>query len=103
MKDSSYRADILTVFIAINTVVFLLLSALHFYWALGGTLWYADVLPTNSKGFKRMNPGIIATLVVAFGLLLFTFITIGNLGTWGKRIKTKYFRYGVLLIAILFF
>ena len=93
----------LTVLIAINTIILLLLSCLHFYWGLGGTLWYKDVLPSNSTASKRLNPGVTATFVVAIGLLLLVLITIGNSGVWDKWVSRKYFRYGALLISIAFF
>ena len=85
----------------INTIIFLLLSLLHFYWAFGGRLWYEDVLPTNSSGSRRLNPGLTASLVVAFGLLSFGLITIGNSGTWDKYINRNYFRFGALLISMI--
>ena len=103
MMDYNNTAKLLTVLIAINTVIFLILSSLHFYWAFGGTLWYEDVLPTNSTGSKRMNPSVMATLIVAFGILLLVFVTLGNQGIWDGHIKGKYFRYGALLISITFF
>lgn len=96
------RGHIISVLISINTAIFLILSLLHFYWAFGGEMWYADVLPTNSTGSKRMSPGIIAALIVSIGLLLLALITIGNKGIWDKYITRKYFGYGALLIAVIF-
>jgi hypothetical protein len=103
MKKFFDKRNLLIIPVIVNTVLFILLSILHFYWAFGGKLWHVDVLPTNSKGSKRMEPGITATFIVAFGLLLLAFITIGNRGTWDKHINRKYFRYGALLISITFF
>lgn len=90
------------ILIIINTIIFLLLSILHFYWAFGGKLWYADVLPTNTSGLKKLNPGMIAGFVVAFGLLFFAIIMVGNHGLFDNYIKVKYFRYGTLIIAAIF-
>ncbi|MGY4386302.1 hypothetical protein ACVWYN_003353 [Pedobacter sp. UYP24] len=92
-----------TILIVVNTSIFLLLSILHFYWAIGGQLWYGDVLPTNSSGLKVLNPSIMGTLTIAIGLLLLALITIGNNGLFDKYINRKYFRYGTLGIAIVFF
>jgi hypothetical protein len=103
MNDSNTSTKLLHILITLNTVIFLLLSFLHFYWAFGGTLWYGDVLPTNSTGTKRMQPGVMASFTVAFSLLSFALITIGNHGIWYKHIKRKYFSYGALLISIIFF
>jgi hypothetical protein len=101
MKHSK-MTGLLKVLIAINTIIFLLLSLLHFYWGFGGTVWFADVLPTNSTGSKRMEPGRGASFVVAFALLMLAFVTIGNRGTWDNHINRTYFGYGALLIAIVF-
>jgi glucan phosphoethanolaminetransferase (alkaline phosphatase superfamily) len=53
-------------------LIFLAISSIHFYWAFGGG-WGADaVLPTSSdENTKVLNPSILATLIVALGLLSF--------------------------------
>ena len=88
--------------VIINTTLFFLLSILHFYWAVGGRVWYDDVLPTNSSGLNKMNPGT-AGFVIAFGLLFFALLTLGNLGLFDKHFKRKYFRFSALIITIIFF
>lgn len=103
MKNSKETAHLLSISIAVNTIIFLILSLIHFYWAFGGTLGLENVLPTNSTGSKRMEPGLVATFIVAFGLLILIFITIGNKGILDKYIDRKYFRYGALLISVIFF
>ena len=97
------KRSVLVVPVIINTVIFILLSLIHFYWAFGGRLWYTDVLPINSQGSERLNPGTIAGLIVALALLSFAFITIGSIGLFSRYIKMIYFRYGALLIAVIFF
>ncbi|MGI8580587.1 MAG: DUF3995 domain-containing protein [Chitinophagaceae bacterium] len=103
MKNYTFQRSILIIPVIINTVIFIVLSILHFYWAFGGVLWYNDVLPTSSNGLHRMNPSTTATLIIAFGLLLLALITAGNQGLFDRYIKRKYFRYGTLIIAIIFF
>jgi hypothetical protein len=103
MKKYSNKHKILIVPVIINTVLFLLLSILHFYWTLGGKLWYEDVLPTNLKGTNRLNPSTASGLIISFGLLLLAFITVGNQGLFDKYFNGKYFRYGTLVIALIFF
>jgi hypothetical protein len=102
MKKSGFKPRMLIIPVVINTVIFLLLSILHFYWAFGGVLWYDDVLPTSSNGLHRMNPDSTATLIIAFALLLLASITAGNQGSLDKYVKRTYFRYGALIIAIIF-
>jgi hypothetical protein len=103
MKISNNKARLLTALIATNTIIFLILSLIHFYWAFGGRLWYNEVLPTNSTGSKRMEPGLTTGFIIAFGLLLLAFITIGNQGLLDKYINRKYLRYGTLVISVIFF
>ena len=52
-------------------MIFLFLSGIHFYWAFGGKWGSGAVIPTKDESHPVMNPGIIATLIVAFGLLAF--------------------------------
>jgi hypothetical protein len=96
------KQRILAIILVINTTIFLLLSLLHFYWALGGRLWYADALPTNSNGLNRLHPSAASAFIIAFGLVFFALVTAGNSGIWNKPIKRKYFRYGALAIAVIF-
>ncbi len=103
MKKYTNKYRILIFSVVVNTIIFLSLSILHFYWAFGGKLWYEDVLPTNSSGLRRMNPSMAATLIIAFGLIFLAFITTGNQGLFDKYVKRKYFRYGALIIAVIFF
>jgi hypothetical protein len=97
------KRSALTILVVINTVIFSLLSLLHFYWAFGGKLWLDNVLPTSSNGLHKFNPGMMATLVVASGLLFLALITVGNKGLFDKYINRKYFGYGALIIAVIFF
>ena len=103
MTKYTNKHRILIFSVVVNTAIFLSLSILHFYWAFGGKLWYEDVLPTNSSGLRRMNPSTTAGLIIAFGLIFLAFITAGNKGLFDKYVKRKYFRYGALIIAVIFF
>ena len=102
MKKDPVRQNKLIIPVIINTVIFILLSILHFYWAIGGRLWYDAVLPTSSNGLNRLDPGTFAAFLIAFGLLMLALITAGNLGLMDRYIKKKYFRFGALIIAIIF-
>ncbi|WP_163411008.1 DUF3995 domain-containing protein [Flavobacterium ajazii] len=52
-------------------LVFLFLSSIHFYWAFGGKRGSQGVYPTKTDGSPMKPPGILATLIVAVGLLCF--------------------------------
>jgi hypothetical protein len=44
---------------------------LHFYWALGGKIAFAEALPTNQVGHRALNPTKIQSAAVGFFLLVF--------------------------------
>lgn len=50
--------------------IFVFLSGLHIYWAMGGKRWASVVVP-EIKGKPQLSPGVAITLVVAIGLLGF--------------------------------
>lgn len=89
--------------VSINTLIFLVLSGLHFYWATGGKRGLAASLPSNpSTQDFLFKPSILATLVVAFGLLLFAIVTLGNAVALPVAIDQRYYRYSEILISIIF-
>ncbi|WP_316802112.1 DUF3995 domain-containing protein [Pedobacter nototheniae] len=91
-----------SVLIYINTIIFLFLSALHFYWAFGGK-WVAEkVIPTSPAGKHMLNPGKSSTLVVALGLLLFAFIIYFRNHSLFFSIPSRYLNVGALFIAGIF-
>jgi hypothetical protein len=92
----------MVVLVCINTIIFVLLSILHIYWAGGGKWALSTALPEKPGGEKSMNPGILATLVVAFGLLLFAVLTLGNLGLFDAWLNRNYINYSMLVIGIIF-
>ena len=100
--NNSFTRRISIIPVVINTVIFILLSSIHFYWAFGGKLWYDDVLPTSSNGLHKLTPSMAASLMIALGLLFLALITLGNQGLFDKYISRKYFRYGILIITMLF-
>jgi len=45
------------------------LSAIHFYWALGGKWGISATIPTNEKGERVLNPKSVDCIVVSIALL----------------------------------
>ena len=87
----------------INTTIFVILSGIHFYWLAGGKWGFASSLPFNpSTRDFLFKPSIMATLVVAFGLLLFAFVTFANAGVFSFGLDQRYFKWGGLIISIIF-
>jgi len=50
-------------------VIFMLLSMLHFSWAIGGTWGFESALPTNESGVKILIPRKLDCALVGIGLL----------------------------------
>lgn len=88
--------------IFINTAFFVSISLLHFYWAMGGRYGSITVLPSKPDGQLLFKPGLFSTLVVAFGLLVFASITLGNLSIFDQWIDIRYIQYGTRIIAVIF-
>lgn len=59
-------------------IIFFLISMLHFYWVLGGKWALSGAIPDVMKDSPKANPSgtgfKIATLVVALGLLAFSYL-----------------------------
>jgi hypothetical protein len=55
----------------INAFIFTIISAFHFYWAMGGNVGKDVVLPSNIEGFKTLTPSKAMTIIVAFVFLSF--------------------------------
>ncbi|MCX8490464.1 MAG: DUF3995 domain-containing protein [Cyclobacteriaceae bacterium] len=57
-----------------NSVVFFLLGAIYFYWAIGG-VWATDVVvPIKPTGEKLFNTLALSCVVVAGGLWVMSFV-----------------------------
>lgn len=52
-------------------IIFLILSMLHFYWALGGTWGAIQAIPTDESGNLVLQPNMLDSVVVGLGLLFF--------------------------------
>lgn len=64
----------------INALVFFLISSIHIYWALGGKWGAAYAIPSNMNEQLTFQPGVPATLTVASGLMLFSFLMLTGSG-----------------------
>jgi hypothetical protein len=56
----------------INSIIFLSLSALHFYWSAGGKLNFGEALPKNRAGDRLLNPTPFHSALVGVFLLIFS-------------------------------
>lgn len=83
--------------------IFLFLSALHFYWAFGGKWGNGAVIPTKENNALVAMPGIIPTLIVAFGLLSFGLVVLVNVIDFERSLFLGLVQlYGLWIIASIF-
>jgi glucan phosphoethanolaminetransferase (alkaline phosphatase superfamily) len=84
-------------------LIFLFISSIHFYWAFGGK-WGSDaVLPTKNDNItKVLNPSILPTLIVAFGLLGFGLFILVMSGLITFDTPMWLSKYGLWIIVSIF-
>lgn len=84
-------------------LIFLLISSIHFYWAMGGK-WAADaVLPTkDDNSTKMLQPTFLSTLIVALGLLGFGLIILIEAAIIDFSVPYWLNTYGLWTIASIF-
>lgn len=94
----------MTTIIAVLLIsIFSLLSSIHFYWAFGGKRWNDAVIPTKENNAQAKMPGIITTLIVALGLLVFGLVVLMHLIDFKRSLLTELVQlYGLWLIASIF-
>ena len=88
--------------ISLNTVIFLFLSGLHFYWLTKNPVNDFAVIPETNEGSLVFKPGTVVTFVVALGLLMFAVITLGNSDFLENWMNQNIIHYGTLGIAVVF-
>ena len=62
--------------IVIDSLIFIVLGLLHFYWAFGGTFALNNALPTTRESVKLFDPGKFLTIVVGVILLIFAYMVL---------------------------
>ncbi len=58
------------------TAIFLILSAIHIYWALGGEVGKAAAIPVKNDGQRSFSPSKTGTLAVAVALFCFAVLVL---------------------------
>lgn len=94
------------ILIIANTIIFLVLSLLHVYWAFGGNWAIQYTIPEKFKaGFFDPNNRLkisFATIVVAIGLFLFALITLSNYVIVQSILSNYWIAVLTLIIGIIF-
>ena len=68
-----------TLLVFLNSGLFFVIAAIHIYWAMGGKWASQAVIPVNPAKSDTVEkavfrPSVVATLIVASGLMAFSFI-----------------------------
>ncbi len=92
----------ITVISVLLFLVFAFLSAIHFYWAFGGRWGNQAVFPTKDDNVKPKMPGILATLIVAFGLLIIGLFILNQTGFLNFTTPLWLNKFGLWIIAGVF-
>lgn len=83
-------------------LIFMVLSAIHFYWGFGGKWGSHAVVPTKENGEPVFIPRTISTFVVAIGLLCFGLFYLIKYGLIAVSLPKWIDQYGFWIIASIF-
>ncbi len=83
-------------------LIFLLLSSIHIYWALGGRWGSSAVIPTKDDALPVKMPGLIPTLIVALGLLGFGLFVLVQAQLIALQLPNWMGKYGLWIMASIF-
>ena len=86
----------------ILSLIFIAISLLHFYWAIGGRWNFLSVVPTKETGERIMNPGTFSSIVVSIGLFLFAILILIKTNLISINIPMWLFNYGCWILALIF-
>ena len=82
-------------------LVFAFLGALHVFWALGGGLGFASVIP-EVNGQRSFTPMPVATFVVALALFAAATLVLGRAGVFGSLVSAEHFKWPVFILGFAF-
>lgn len=90
----------------ILTIIFIFLSLLHGYWALGGNWAIEKTVPEryldNFLPNKNNAKFVFATFVVAAGLMIMALMVAGYVGKINLPIGKDLLRIGLIIVALIF-
>lgn len=87
----------------LNTVLLLVISGLHIYWAFGGKWGAAVAIPELPGKAKAFSPGPFATLFVAAGLAVMAGLHLQKIGWLPVALPNWLAQYGLWVVGSIFF
>ena len=83
-------------------LIFIFISAIHFYWGLGGK-WGADAaIPSKENSERVINPKLPECFVVAFGLLGFGLFILVKSHVLSFKLPNWLLDYGTWALSLIF-
>ena len=82
-------------------VILAVIALLHFYWAVGGTLFAGSAVPTIG-GKQTFHPSTLGTVMVGLAFVAAVIVVLGRLGYWGDFLPAWLFRVGTAGIGLIF-
>lgn len=86
----------------LNGVILLVISVMHFYWALGGKAGMESTLPTDLEGKKVLNPKKTDSALVAVVLLIFGLLFFWKVGILDFYLPHLISRFGTGVVSFIF-
>jgi fatty acid desaturase len=83
-------------------LIFSLLSLIHFYWAFGGKWGASAVIPTKTSQKKAIQPGPVASIIVAIGLAVLGALIAWKAGWIQLQLPYLVENFALLFIAVVF-
>ena len=82
--------------------IFIFLSAIHFYWGMGGKWGVNASIPTKEDGENVINPKPLDCFVVAIGLSVFATFVLVKTQLFSMALPVVILDYGISVIAGIF-
>jgi hypothetical protein len=82
-------------------LVFILLGALHVFWALGGRLGFGSAVP-EVNGRRAFTPTPAATFAVALALFAAAAVVLGRAGVLESFARADRFKWPVFILGFVF-
>lgn len=86
----------------LNGSILIVLSGIHFYWALGGKAGIESTLPTDLEGKRVLNPKKMDSALVAVFLLIFALLFFCKAGILDFYLPHLIGRFGTSVISLIF-
>ena len=86
----------------LNGSILIVISGIHFFWALGGKVGIESTLPTNLEGKRVLNPKKMDSALVAVFLLIFALLFFRKAGVLDFYLPPLISRFGTGVITVIF-